>query len=238
MALTSKEALYDYILRQLGAPLVSVEITEDQCYDIIDSTIQQYSNFALDGELTKYIQMSISAPCTITLDPAVQTVQKVSKGGGLGAFASYGGKGFVLDYYSLISGGINMQDAIGSTVLLSNQQAMMDKYFGDDLSFTFNPMKKKIEVSENYSGSILMEITTEYIPDKVDYIFDHSWVKRMAVARARVQQSVIVGKYDQSLLGGARINYDRMQQMGEAEIEMLNQELIEKWVGPAPILIG
>lgn len=237
MAITSNEQLKDYILRQLGTPLVRVEVSDDQIADIIDATIQEYSNFALEGELTKYLKMDITGPCSITLDPAVISIQKVSKGGGI-TFGGYGGKGFVLDYYSLVSGGINVNDAINSTMMLSTQRAMMDKFFGDDLTFTYNENKKKLEVSEVFSGSIVIEMSTQYIPDAVDYIFDHSWIKRMAIARVKLLQSDITGKYDSNLIGGSRINSDRMQQRAEQEIEVLKEELMKKWGGPAPILIG
>ena len=236
-AITTKDALREYILRQLGAPLVQVEVSPDQIFDIIDATVQEYSNFALEGELTKYLKINVSSPCSIKLDPSVRSIIKVSKGGGI-TFGGYGGKGFVLDYYSLISGGINVNDAINSTILLSGQRSLMDKFFGDDLTFTFNSNKKKLEVSEVFNGPVIVEMSTEYVPDAVDHIFDHSWIKRMCVARTKLLQSDITGKYDATLVGGSRINSDRMQQRAEQEIEVLKDELINKWGGPAPILIG
>lgn len=237
MAINSKQSLADYILRQLGAPLVSVEVTEDQINDIIDMTVQEFSNFALEGELTKYIQMTVSAPCEITMDGNVNNILKVSRGGGT-MFAGYGGVGFVIDYVSLISGGINLNDAVASVINLSATRSMLDKYFGDDLSFTWNPYKKKINISETFHGNILMEVTTEYTPDTIDMIFDNSWVKRMSTARVKLLQSDITGKYDQNLVGGARINHEKMQSRAEQEIEVLREELITKWGGPAPISIG
>lgn len=237
MAITSQESLKEYILRQLGAPLVQVEVSDEQIFDIIESTIQEYSNFALEGELTKYLKMNIAGPCTITMSPEVRSIQKISKGGGI-TFGGYGGKGFVLDYYSLISGGINMNDAINSTILLSGQRSLIDKFFGDDLTFTFNENKKKIEVSEEFNGPVIIEINTQYVPDAVDYIYDHNWIKKMCTARTKLLQSDITGKYDANLIGGSRINSDRMQQRAEQEIEVLREELISKYGGPAPIAIG
>lgn len=230
--------LNDYILRQLGSPIVRVEATPEQIEDIINNTIQEYSSFALDGELTKYLQMSVSGPCVITLDPAVSTVQKVSKGGGLSFGNIGGGAGFVLDYNSLVSGGINVNDAISSTILLSAQRSMMDKYFGSDLTYQFNSNKKTIEVSEHFTGNIIVEMTLEYIPDAIDYIYDHTWIKRMSVAKTKLLQSDTTGKYDATLVGGSRVNSDRMQARAEGEIEVLRQELIDKWGGPAPISVG
>jgi hypothetical protein len=238
MAISTKSALYDYILRQLGAPLVQVEVTEDQVNDIIDSSIQLFSSYALEGELTKYIKMNISAPCTITLSGDVKSIQKVTKGGGLNFAGMAGGGGYVLDYFSLQSMGFSMTDAIGSTLLLSSTRSLMEKFFGHDVTFEFNPNKKKLEVSETYTGPIIIELNTEYVADAIDYIFDNTWIKRMCVAKTRLLQSSTTGKYDSSLVGGARINHEKMQGMAEVEIEVLMQELKDKWIGPAPIIVG
>ncbi len=60
----------------------------------------------------------------------------------------------------------------------------------------------------------------------------------MCTARTKLLQSDITGKYDANLIGGSRINSDRMQQRAEQEIEVLREELISKYGGPAPIAIG
>jgi len=237
MAITTKSALKEYILRQLGAPLVQVEVTEDQMDDIINQTVQQFSKFALEGELTKYTKMTISAPCELTVDASCTTILKVSKGGGL-TFGGLGGSGFVLDYNSLVSGGIDLKDAIGSVMNLSATRSLLDKYFGDDIHFTWNPYKRKLQITEVFSGNIVIESAHEYIPDAVDYIFDNEWVQRMSVAKTKLLQSDTVGKHDATLVGGARINHEKMQSRAETEIEALKEELINRYAGPAPIMIG
>ena len=184
MAITTKSALYDYILRQLGAPIVSVEITEDQVYDIISQTVQEFSAFALEGELLKYYKMNVQAPCVLTLDSSVNHILKVSKGGGI-TFGGYGGAGFVIDYYSLVSTGINLNDAVNSVISLSATRSLLDKYFGDDVSINWNPYKKKLEITEKYDGEIIIEVSQEYVPDAIDHIYDNNWVKRMCVARCK-----------------------------------------------------
>jgi len=236
--INSLTGLNDYILRQLGAPILRVEVTPEQISDIINATIQEFSNFALDGELVKYVQMFINSPCTITVAPEVQTIQQITKGGGLSFGSLGGGGGFVLDYNSIVTGGININDAVGTTLVLSAQRSLMEKFFGAELTYVFNRNKKTIDITEKYSGNVIIEMTHEYLADPIDYIYDHSWIKRMSVAKTRLLQSINTGKFDQSLVGGARINYDRMQQIAETEIEVLRQELIDKWGGPAPISIA
>ena len=69
-------------------------------------------------------------------------------------------------------------------------------------------------------------------------IFNESWVKDFAKAKSQLLWGQIVGKYSQSLVGGATINYDRLISEAQADIEKLMEELQEKWVDPAPVLVG
>ena len=48
----------------------------------------------------------------------------------------------------------------------------------------------------------------------------------------------VTGKYDQTLVGGARVNYSDLKSEAESSIQELNEELLTKWSDPAPISIG
>ena len=72
MALTSNEQLKEYILRQLGAPLVQVEVSDEQMNDIINTTIQEYGS--------GYQQFVISHNAdstTTTTDSTIYTADRV-----------------------------------------------------------------------------------------------------------------------------------------------------------------
>jgi len=77
-----------------------------------------------------------------------------------------------------------------------------------------------------------------HVDEEFDLIFNESWVKDFAKAKSQLLWGQIVGKYSQSLVGGATINYDRLISEAQADIEKLMEELQEKWVDPAPVLVG
>lgn len=76
------------------------------------------------------------------------------------------------------------------------------------------------------------------VDEEFDLIFNESWIKDFAKAKSQLLWGQLVGKYSQSLVGGATINYDRMISEAQQEIERLTEELHEKWTDPAPVLVG
>jgi hypothetical protein len=60
----------------------------------------------------------------------------------------------------------------------------------------------------------------------------------MVTAQARLIQSTVTGKYSQTLVGGATINYSEMRALAQEEIQILKEELQTQYAGPAPIFVG
>lgn len=240
MAINTHDLLQEYILRQLGAPSVSVELTEDQIADCINTSIQQFTEFAYDGELEETVVIEVDGSGSYKLPDSIQTIIKVARGGSgsLTNFAGAYGPSLVPDIWSnqYHTGGTT--GIINSIIGISTTTAMLDKFFGDDMSFDFSSHKKRLRLFQSYTGPLMIHYTASYTPDAVDYIYDQQWVKKMAVALARLQQSTVVGKYDQALVGGARINYNDMRSLAQEEITLLKEELQSQFAGPAPVMVS
>jgi len=230
-----KDDLIDYIFRQLGAPTVEVELTDEQVQDCIDYTIKEFSTFAYDGELEETVILQVNGkgyyqmPDFVTSIIAVKSIQ---------GFQNYGSN-YIPDrwseeYFRAFESNSTGVDAI---ISVSNNFTLFEKYMMREMNYTFNEYNNKLHVLGNTTGNILIHYNMEYTPDKVDKIYNQQWVKDMSVARARLQQSTVVGKYTQSLVGGATINFDMMRSLAQDEIADLKEQLFSKYAGPAPILV-
>ena len=47
-----------------------------------------------------------------------------------------------------------------------------------------------------------------------------------------------IGKYDAHLIGGTRLNYERIIQEANTDLERLHNELLEQYAAPLPIIRG
>ena len=79
----------------------------------------------------------------------------------------------------------------------------------------------------------------EYIAnDESDMVFNHEWIKAYTISKTKFLWGTVTGKFDQALVGGARINYADMKSEASEEILKLEEELLTKWSDPAPIMVG
>lgn len=234
--MNTKELLKEYILRRLGAPIVQVEVSTEQLDDIILDTIKEFSSFAYDGELIKYIKLDCSGKGEYNVDASIQSIQKLSKGSAF-FLGSTSRDGFVSDDITRMITN-NVGDGVATLINFSSAMSLIDTFFGDDINYNYNYNKKKLYIFENYSGPLLLECSTEYIPDEIDAIYGHQWVKAMCVAQARLLQSTVTGKFDAPIISGARINYADMRSLALDEIEKLKEDLLLKYAGPAPVFVG
>ncbi len=129
----TKDELSDYILRQLGAPSVEVELTQDQLDDCIDYSIKEFSSFAWDGELKEVVVLSVDGrgqyklPLFITSIIEVRSVQ---------GFQNYGAN-YVPDRWSeeFFHAFESNSTGVDAIISISNNYTMYEKYMYAEINF-------------------------------------------------------------------------------------------------------
>lgn len=239
--INTKTALVNYIKTQLGHPSITVEVSTPQIEQIIDDTINKFSEFAY-GTLEGTVIIQLNGKSEVLMPDTMTNVLKLSKGStsNLTNFGANYGAGYVPDMWSqqFFSGSLT-GSIIPNIIAISTTRAMLDKFFGDDLVYNFNPHRKVLQVLDNYVGGCVLHYQYEYLAnDSNDLIFNHEWVKAYSKAKTKELWGTIIGKYDQALVGGARLNYDRLLTEAQQEIEKLDEQLLTKWSDPCPIFVG
>lgn len=230
----TKNDLVNYIKEELGAPVLNIEVTDKQIENQIDKAIQKFTEFAYDSDFKKYIKFNCTGRGMYDVDPRVKTITKISKGGSLftAGFSNYIPNSFI----NLIHGG--MGAALGMLISISSTRAQMDHYLYDGIHYEYNYLKNKLTIYEDFNGPLLIEAYTEYIPDEHDGIYNHIWVKAYSTELVRLLWANNVGKYSQSIIGGATINYADIKSQAESALEKLEEDLLETWSDVPPIHIG
>lgn len=236
--ITTKAALTEYVKSQLGAPTINIEVTDDQIGQIIDDTVQKFTEYAY-GDLEETVIVELTGKAEYPMPDTITNIIKVSKGAtsNITNFGSNFGAGYVPNIWSeqFFTSSLT-GDIIPGIIALSTTKAVLDKYFGDDLAYNFNYLKKTLQVMENYKGPCVIHYQYEYLANEDgDFVYNHEWVKAYTKAKVKELWGTVTGKFDQALVGGARINYDRLLSEAQLEIEKLNEELLNKWSDPAPI---
>ena len=241
MRITSKSLLTKYIKSQLGAPLINIEVDDFQISQIIDDTVQKFTEYAY-GTLEDVVMVELHGIKEYKLPDTITNIIKISKGrtNNITNFSANFGENFVPEVWSKQFFTDSFIGSIVPTIIsISNMQSTLDKYFGDDMHFNFNPYKKTFKLFEDYHGAVALHYQYEYIANEEhDFIYNQEWIKQYCIAKTKFLWGSVTGKFDQTLVGGARINYDAIKSEAQQEIDRLHEELLTKWSDPAPILVG
>jgi len=234
----SKTALTKYIKSQLGSPQINIEVNTSQMSEIIDNTVQLFTEYAY-GTLEGAVVVQINGVGDYPMPNTITNLIKLSKGStsNLTNFSSNFGAGYVPDLWSqqFFSGSLT-GDIIPSIIAISSTSALLDKYFADDLVYNFNYLSKNLQVLENFHGPAVLHYQYEYLANEAnDLVYDHPWIKAYCISKTKFLWGGITGKYSQTLVGGASINYSDMKSEAQSEIDVLDEQLINKYSDPCPI---
>jgi hypothetical protein len=239
--INTKEKLVDYIKTTLGEPIIRVDVSTQQISQIIDHAVMRFTEYSY-GTLEETVVLQINGMGEYILPDTITNILRLSQGStsNLTNFSANFGAGYVPNLWSeqFFSGSLT-GDIIPAIIGISTTKAMLDKYFGDEIVYNFNPHKKTLKVLQNFVGPAVLHYQYEYLANENgDFIYNHEWIKDYVVAKCRYQWGNNTGKLEQTLVGGARINYADMKSEATVEIERLDGELLTKWSDPVPIAIG
>ncbi len=267
----TEEKLIKYIKTMLGAPLLTVDITDDQIQLCIDDTFAKFSAWALDGQ--QNIGFVIQTQQDIgdyIIDDRVKAIYGCSLYEGMGssssALPSFGEIGINYIPYVNMEGQVSSLESYGSmfgkysatgvaggvaggpstngnpleqmevAYVQMVQSQMMSGMFGSAVGFDFNASNHILRIFEAVSGPIMIEAALEYVPNpEYDSAYGHSWIKDYALNKSKLVWGQNIGKYSQTLIGGAEINYDRIIQEAQEQLEKLEEDLLNRYSEPLGI---
>lgn len=238
----TRAKLMSYVRAKLGYPVVDVEVADEQLDFIIDEVIQKFSDFAMGGTTLSYYQVTLVPNIfQYKLDRRVNALSDIKIRSSNFSYQFPGG--LVITPSDFFAGALmpNGKTDMTSVAAVYSQLSAMEQFFGHSVAWDFNDNTKMLTLFEDisiYGNHMLIEVALNYEPQEVDDIYDHQWIKEMTYAKAKLQWGSNTGKYDATLINGARINYEAMKNEALADIERLNQELLTRWSRPLGIYRG
>ena len=236
---TTKDEFQSWILRQLGYPLISVELTTDHLNDAIDNSICEYVEYATDDiqfyciNFSDYVE-NVGMVLPKNIIGIKDLNSNVIGPGGQGA-------GKIDNYMNdlLMNGAVSfpMFGRGGGGGWLGYELSMQylnlsQRMLGGDYDFTFNYRTRTIKLipdpvtTDNVESGYAVLHVNSVNADEVQY--GDNWVKRMALALSKVTLGTIRSKFmDMHLPGGGRID-TTIREEGIKERDELHAELLDK----------
>ena len=238
--INTKTLLTEYIKSMLGAPLITIEVNDMQISQIIDDAVQKFTEYSW-ADLEDYAVLDFNGKGDYNLPANITNIIALSGSeSNVFNFDANFGKGYVPDMWSahhFRNSGSMMGGMLESVLQVSATKSIIDKYFNIPVAYDWNYLKKIMSVTENYVGKLILHYNYEYQADSVDDIYNHEWIKAYCIEKTKFLWGSVVGKYSQSLVGGATINYSEIKSEAEQGIEKLDELLLTKWSDPCPISV-
>lgn len=243
--ITTLQGMRDYIKRQLGAPVICVEIANEQLDDLICDAIKDMHRYLIgEASYKTYMSFQLSAGVSAyTIADDLEAVVDFTTMQGMNGINQL----FTVEHnilYNDLVGGQMLGTGIdaGTGYVLGNWTAQMmyleeiRNEFGTLYSCQYSPLSKQMIVVPTPKETIygLLEV---FKREDSALLYNHILFRRLVVSRAKKLWGLHLKKYSLTLPGGGTINGSEIYSDGVTEEEKAF-EAIQKEAAPAMIMIG
>lgn len=247
MAVTNKETLKEYILRELGSPLISIDVTPEQVEDRLDEAIGYFREYYFDGIEKVYLKHQITAENItneyIELPDSVWSVNRIFPYPTSSASSSV--NIFDLQYQLRMN---DLRD-LTSTSLIYYQQVMshvslIDHLLNTQKQFRFNKLNGKLYIDQKWGTTLvegnwlMFDVYTALDPADSPKLWNERLFKQYCTALVKRQWGSNLSKYQGiTLPGGATIDGGSIYDEAKNEIKEI-EDMIMNQLSPLEFQMG
>jgi hypothetical protein len=264
----SRQSLINYALRQLGAPVLEINVDDDQIDDLVDDAIQYYNERHMDGYIKTYLKYQFDQ-ATIDLMKTDTTTTVTQVGARATAFKEQ--NNFitlpshitsVIKIFDFTSKNTtNLFDVryqwrlndlwdLTQTEILTYEMVnrrLEDIYFllegQKQVRFNMrgNRLFLDIDVQEDLAAGdyLVFECYRAIDPSDYNNVYNDVWVKRYLTALIRRQWGANLIKFQGAQLpGGITMNGEFIYNEGKEAVQKLEDEMLNMYEMPPLDMIG
>jgi hypothetical protein len=236
MAIANRPQFIDYCLRELGAPVVNIEVDDSQIEDRIDEAIEYFRQYHWDGIEKMYMKHQVTAedvtnrsiPIVDDLIYGVTRVIPLQAGSNSNNIFDVQYQLRLHDLYDLTSTSIIYYDTVMSHI------STLDLVLSGHERIRFNRFKGKVDLDVDWGFEIkegdwlVFECHRVLDPATNVKMYNDLWLKRYATALLKRQWAANGKKFTGlQLAGGVTIDWQGMYDEAVGEIKDLEQDLID-----------
>ena len=247
MAVTSRQGLIDYCLRELGHPVVEINVDDDQVSDRIDEAFQYYQDYHYDAVERVYLKHLVTSSnqtnAYIDLDDSIIGVVRI-----LPFSAINTGQAYMWDIrYQLRLN--DMFDLLNTSIIyyqqVKQQLALIDHLLVGSKSFRFQRHMNRLYIDMGWTTDItegeyiIVEAYKILDPNAYTDVYGDRFLKRYATALIKRQWGTNLKKFEGiQMPGGVTLNGQKIYDEAMEEIKYLETEMQSSYVEPPNFMMG
>lgn len=242
----SREQLKDWCLRQLGWPVIEINVDDDQVEDRIDEALQYFQQFHFDGVERWYLKHQITQDNKdnqyIPITDNIIGVTRVFPVGTTSATVNM----FDLRYQMRLNDLHTFTSTSYVSYVLTQQHIRtLDMLFAGETPVRFNRHSNKLYIDWDWENDILVDewivIEGFIILDPATYtkVYGDRMLLKLATAYIKRQWGNNMSKFDKMPLpGGIVMRGTEIAQEATNEIEKLEEEIRLTFEEPPMFIVG
>ena len=244
---SSREDLKTWCLRQLGHPVIEINVDDDQVDDRVDEALQYFQQFHFDGVERWYFKHQITSDDKVNkyIPVANQNVIGLTRVFPISS-TNASVNMFDLRYQLRLHELYDFTSTSYINYALTQQHIRtLDLLFSGEQPIRFNRHTDKLYIDWNWEYDVMVG---EYIiiegwiivdPDTYNKVYDDRMLKKLATAYIKRQWGTNMKKFaGMQLPGGITMNGQQIYNEAVEEIENLEKQIRETYEEPPQFLIG
>jgi hypothetical protein len=243
---TSREQLKDWCLRQLGFPVIEINVDDDQVDDRIDEAFQYFQQFHFDGVELTYTKHQITstdiANKWIPISNQIVGVTRIFPVAASNATVNMFDLRYQLRLHELYD---FTSTSYVNYVLTMQHIRTLDMLFSGEQPIRFNRHTNRLYLDWNWTQFaqagefIIIEGRVITDPDTYNRVYNDMMLKRLATAYIKRQWGANMSKFaGMQLPGGITMNGIQIYQDAVNEIKELEQQIRDTYEEPPAFIMG
>ena len=230
---TTRVELKQYCLRRLGAPVIEINVDEDQIQDRIDDALAFYNDYHYDGTERTFLKHAITADdITNKFIPIPSTINSIVDVMPLGNDTSTNNL-FNAKYQMTLNDIQNWTGFQMSNYVMSMERvALMQELLVGKQRYRFNRHTDKMYLDMDWDRVtvgeyVIIECYQTMDPEGYSQVYGDWWLRRYTTALIKKQWGQNLSKFEgMQLPGGVTFNGQQILSDANEEIAKLEEEVI------------
>lgn len=240
-----RQQVVDYIRTMLGDGMVDVELDPSHYNVAIDRALRKFRQRSSNSVEQSYAFLTLQVDeNNYVLAPEIENVRRIYRRS-IGSRTGGGDGGSLFEPFNLAYSNTYLltstnMGGLATYFAFAGYQKMVGKMFGSEINYIYNRTTKLLTIDQRprTSEEVLLWIDN-HRPDfnLLEDTFAGQWLRDYALASSKIMLGEAREKFSQiaSPQGGTSLNGTALKSEGKAEIEMLEQDLINYKDGGTPI---
>lgn len=245
-ATATRKQFKEYILRRLGAPVIDINVDDEQVEDRIDDALARFRDYHYDGTVHIYLPYQVTQTDIdnryVTLPENIVGVTRI-----FDVNDSYGAMNLFNIRYQLHLNELFNISSVSVTpyVVAMRHIEFLEEVFVGKKPIRFNRHMDRLYVDMNWKDDIypgqyiIIDCYQAVDPETFTDVWDDMWLKKYATALVKRQWGENLKKFEgMNLPGGLTFNGQKIWEEAQAECDELEKSVINDYSLPVTDMIG